>query len=382
MDFSLTSEQAALKDSIARFARDELNAGLAERDEARAFNAAGWKRCAEMGIQGLGVPARYGGKDADPITVIAALEGLGYGCEDNGLCFALNAHMWGCMSPLLAFGSERQKEHFLPGLSSGRSVGALAMSEPEAGSDAYAVKTTARRHGEHYVLEGHKIFVTNGPIADVTIVLATVDAAKGAHGVSAFLVEKAMAGAKVLGPIPKMGLNGAQMGELELRDCRIPVESRLGAEGAGLALFHHAMEWERGFILAAAVGAMQRQLEQCRRHVRSRRQFGRAIGSFQLVSTKLVDMHMRVETARLLLYKFGWLKAHERRAAMEAAMVKLHISEAWVQSCQDAIQLYGGYGYLKDTTVERDLRDAIASRIYSGTSEIQREVIAQWLGLS
>jgi hypothetical protein len=178
-----------------------------------------------------------------------------------------------------------------------------------------------------------------------------------------------------------MGLRTATMGELRLDACAVPAENRLGKEGAGLAVFGRAMEWERGFILASAVGAMQRQLEQCREQARSRRQFGQPIGSFQHVSGKLVDMHLRLETARMLLYKVAWLKSVERSTLLESAVAKLYISESWVQSSQDALQIHGGRGYLTETEVERDLRDALASRIYSGTSELQRRIIAQWMGL-
>jgi alkylation response protein AidB-like acyl-CoA dehydrogenase len=381
MDFSLTREQVELKEATMRFAAAELGADTLERDAAQTFDRAAWQRCAGHGIQGLPVAERYGGKGADPVTTLAALEGFGHGCRDNGLCFAISAHLWGCASPLLAFGSEAQKQRFLPALCDGRAIGALAMSEPDAGSDAYALKTTAERRGDRYVLNGRKSFVTNGPVADLIVVLASTNAGKGAHGISAFLVEKAAVGLRMSAPLGKMGLRTVAMGEFTLEECVVPLENRLGEEGAGLALFSHAMEWERGFILAPAVGAMQRQLEQCRRFVKGRRQFGQPIGHFQLVSSRLVDMQMRLETARLLLYKVGWLKTIGRRASMEAAMAKLHISEAWVQSCQDAIQIHGGYGYLQESGIERDLRDAIASRLYSGTSEIQRLVIAQWLGV-
>ena len=381
MNFSLTPAQVQLKESMARFAQAELSTDLQRRDRDQLFNRAGWQRCAEMGIQGLLTPQAYGGKGADPVTAVAALEGFGYGCLDNGLCFAVNAHLWGCSHPLLAFGTPAQKEKFLPGLCNGRWIGALAMSEPEAGSDAYSLRTSAERRGERYVLNGRKIFVTNGPLADVMVVLATLDPVKGAHGVTAFLVEKGTPGLECSAAVDKMGLRTAQMGELRLENCEVPAESRLGDEGAGLALFNHAMEWERGFILASAVGSMQRQLEQCRRHARTRRQFGKAIGAFQLVASKLVDMQMRLETSRMLLYRVAWLKSIDRRAIVEAAMAKLHISEAWVQTAEDALQIHGGYGYLTDTGVERDLRDAIASRLYSGTSEIQRQVIAQWMGV-
>ena len=382
MNFALTPQQAQLKESIGRFARAELNQDLLNREKAQVFNRAGWQRCAEMGIQGLPIPVCYRGQGADPLTIISALEGLGYGCKDNGLCFAINAQLWGCTFPISTFGTERQKERFLPGLCTGKWIGALAMSEREAGSDAYGLKTVAEHRGEHYLLNGRKMFVTNGPIADLILVLATVNPGKGAHGISGFLVENGVPGLTRGPAIDKMGLRTVPMGELLLENCAVPVENRLGQEGAGLALFNHAMEWERGFILASAVGAMQRQWEQCREYARTRRQFGQPIGAFQLVSNKLVDMQVRLETARMLLYKVGWLKTIERSAVMEAAMAKLYISEAWVQSCQDAIQLHGGYGYLTESEVERDLRDALASRLHSGTSEIQRQIIAQWMGLT
>ena len=380
MDFSFTPQQLQVKDSLARFARQELNQGLLEREKQQIFDSGGWRQCAAEGVQGLPIPRRYGGQEADPLTIIAALEGFGYGCEDNGLCFAINAHLWGCASPILAFGTESQKERFLPRLSKGDWIGALAVSERDAGSDAYSLKTSAKFSADRYLLTGRKIFVTNGPIADLILVLATIDPRKGALGITGFLVEKGSVGLTVGPAMEKMGLRTAPMGEVLLDDCAVPKENRLGQEGAGLALFNHAMEWERGFILATAVGAMQRQLEECRRYAKSRKQFGRPIAEFQLVSSKLVDMQMRLETARMMLYKVGWLKTIGRTAIMEAAMAKLCISEAWVQSCQDAIQIHGGYGYLADSEVERSLRDALGSRLYSGTSEIQRQLIGNWMG--
>jgi len=381
VNFSLTPEQVQLKESIARFAQAELNGDLVRRDREQQFNRAGWQRCADMGIQGLLVPTRHGGRSLDPVSAVAALEGFGYGCMDNGLCFAVNAHLWACAHPILTFGTELQRESLLPGLCNGKYIGAFAASEPEAGSDAYSLRTTAERRGDGYALSGHKIYVTNGPVADLFVVLATVDPAKAAHGVTAFLVEKGAPGLTCSAAVEKMGLRSAQMGELRLDNCIVHADRRLGGEGAGLALFNDSMEWERGFILASAVGAMQRQLEQCQRRAKTRRQFGKTIGSFQLVSNKLVDMQMRLATSRLLLYRLAWLKASGRRAIMEAAMTKLHISEAWVQSSEDALQIHGAHGYLAESGVERDLRDALASRIYSGTSEIQRQVIAQMTGV-
>jgi alkylation response protein AidB-like acyl-CoA dehydrogenase len=382
MDFGLSVEQSALRDSAAQFAREALNENMPARDKGQVFSPENWRRCAEFGIQGLPVPVRFGGKDADPVAIMTALEGLGYGCRDNGLCFALNAHLWGCVLPILKFGDEGQKGRLLPGLSAGGSIGALAMSEPEAGSDAYAIRTTAELRDGRYWLNGHKVFVTNGPVAHVFLVLATLDPSAGAKAITAFLVEKGTAGLVAGPPVDKMGLRTATMGEVKLENCAIPAENRLGREGAGLAVFGVAMEWERGFILSSAVGTMQRQFEECRQHARSRRQFGQPIGAFQHVSGKLVDMQLRLEASRMLLYKVGWLKSQDRTAILESAMAKLFISESWVQSSQDAIQIHGGRGYLTENEIERDLRDALASRIYSGTSELQRRMIAQWMGLA
>jgi len=381
MDFAFTPRQAELREAVIAMARAGLGRDLARRDREGGFDAEGWRRCAEAGLQGLPIERRWGGGGANVLEAAAAFEALGYACADNGLNFALGAHLWGCAMPLATFGSDAQKQRLLPELCSGRRIAALALTEPEAGSDAYSLQTRAARRGAGYVLNGRKVFVTNGPVADVVLVLATLDPAKKAHGVTAFLVEKGTPGL-TLGPaLEKMGLRTALMGEVRLDDCVLPPEGLLGREGGGLALFNHAMEWERGLILAPALGAMQRVLELTRARARERRQFDQPIGHFQLVSTKLVDMQLRLEAARLLLYKAAWLKSRGRPAIMEAALAKLSVSEAWVQACQDALQLHGGQGYLSETGIERELRDALASRIYSGTSEIQRQVVAQWMGL-
>ena len=255
------------------------------------------------------------------------------------------------------------------------------MTESGSGSDAYGLATTAERKGNKYLLSGGKMFVTNGPIADVVVVFATLDRAKGARGITAFLVEKDFPGLSVIRKVEKMGLRTASMGELALKNCEVPAENRLGKEGAGIAIFTHSMEWERSCIVAGAVGAMERQLEDCIRYARKRQQFGKPIGKFQLVASKIVDMKIRLETAKTLLYKVGWLKKEGRAVLMESAMAKLYISESWVQSCLDAIQIHGGYGYLTEFEVERELRDALGSKLYSGTSEIKRLIISQCLGL-
>jgi alkylation response protein AidB-like acyl-CoA dehydrogenase len=381
MDFAWSDEQARLRESIADFAAAELNKGYAERESRGEFNREGWMKCAEMGVHGLPVPERYGGMGMDALTSMAVLESLGYGCKDNGLVFSINAHMWTLEIPLLNFGTDEQKKRYLPRLTTGELIGANAMSEPDSGSDAYSLSTTADKRDGRYVLNGSKVFVTNGPIADVFIVYATVDRSKGPNGVTAFLVEKDFSGLSVGAHTQKMGLKTSPMCELYFDDCEVPEENRLGREGAGKNLFTDSMTWERSCILASAVGTMERILETCIRYANDRRQFGQPIGKFQLIASKIVDMKMRLETSRALLYKAGWMRSHGKSIFLEAAMAKLQISESWVQTAQDAIQIHGGYGYTAEYEMERELRDAVSSKLYSGTSEIQRLIIAPLLGL-
>lgn len=381
MDFSWSTEQQELREHILDFGRQQLRQDVTRLDREGRFDAESWKKCAAFGIQGLPVPEEFGGLGRDPLTTIYALEALGYVCRDNGLLFSINAHMWTCEMPLLAFGTEAQKRRFLPGLCSGQLIGGNAMSEPGAGSDAYSLRTTARRSGDSYVLNGSKLWVTNGPVADLLVVFANTSPTRDQSGISAFIVEAGTPGLRIGRHIEKMGLRTSPMAELFLDDCKVPEENRLGKEGAGRALFTHAMTWERGYILASAVGCMQRQLERCLEYARQRQQFGQPIGRFQLIADRLVNMQLRLETARALLYRVGWARTKGQSGLMEAALAKLYISESWVQSSQDAIQVHGANGYAVDYELERELRDAIGSRIYSGTSEIQRVIISGLLGL-
>jgi len=381
MDFSWSNEQIAFKEAVIRFAQKELNNDLVELDKKGEFPWDSWRKCAEFGIHGLPIPGEYGGSNADILTTMLAMEGLGYGCKDNGLIFAINAQMWSIQLPILTFGTEEQKRNYLPKLCSGSYIGAHGMTEPGSGSDAYSLETRAERGRGYYILNGTKMFVTNAPVADLALVFANVDRAKGIGGITAFLVEKGFPGLSVSREIEKMGLRTSVMGEVILDNCEVPVENRLGAEGAGVAIFNSSMEWERSCILASHLGAMERQLETCIKYAKERRQFGQQIGKFQSVANKIVDMKVRLETARLILYKVAWLKKIGQKPTMEAAIAKLYLSECFVQSSLDAIQIHGGYGYMTEFEVERDLRDSIGGRIYSGTSEIQKVIIARWLGL-
>ncbi len=381
MDFRWNEEQLKLKESIVAFARNELGVATADRNVKGGLPLDLWKKCGDFGIQGLPMPEEFGGSGADVLTTLLAMEGLGYGCLDNGLLFALNAQMWSVQIPILRFGSQHQKAEYLPGLISGDIVGAHGMTEPDSGSDAFSLTTRADLDGDTYVLNGSKTFVTNAPAADLFLVFATVDPRRGFFGITAFLIEKGTPGLSVGRPMEKMGLRSAPMAELALRDCRVPVAQRLGKEGNGGTIFKHSMAWERCCILASHVGTMQRQLEACIEYAKTRTQFGKPIGSFQAISHRIVDMKVRLESARLLLYRAGWLRAQGKEAESEVAMAKLCLSEALVQSSLDAIQIHGGYGYSSEAPFEADLRDAVASRIYSGTSEIQKEIIARAMDL-
>ncbi len=381
MDFSWNKEQIEYKNAVIKFAQQELNDGLIERDQQGHFSRENWVKCADFGLQGLPIPEKYGGANADIVTTMLVMEGLGYGCRDNGLIFALNAQMWSVQLPILSFGTEAQKEKYLPGLCRGELIAAHGMTEPDSGSDAYSLRTRAEKVDGGYVLNGAKTYVTSAPIADMAVVFATVDPSKGIGGITAFLVEKGTPGFSMSRNMHKMGLRTSPIGELILEDCFVPDENRLGKEGAGVSIFNGSMEWERSSILASNVGTMERQLQEAIRYARQRKQFGKPIGKFQSVANRIADMKVRLETARLILYKVAWLKSNGKSAVMEAAIAKLYLSECFVRSSEDAIRIHGGYGYMVESEVERDLRDAIGGTIYSGTSDIQRMVIARWMGL-
>lgn len=381
MDFGLTQEQIDYRNEVIRFARNELNDDVLHRDRLGEFSREAWKKCAHFGLQGLPVPAKYGGTEADALTIMIAMEALGYACLDNGLIFSLNAQMWSCQIPLVRSGTEQQKGRYLPGLCDGSLIGVQAMTEPGSGSDAFSLTTTARPIFDGWAISGTKTFITNAPVADVFIVFASTDREAGFAGLSAFIIERNTPGLSIGQTFKKMGLRTSPMSELVLDSCCVTHDAVLGNVGSGMALFNSSMDWERSCILASAVGSMERQLERSVQYARERKQFGRSIGKFQAVSHRIVDMKVRLETARLLLYRLAWLRDEGRSTAVESAMVKLYLSESFLQSSLDALQIHGGNGYMEEFELERDVRDAVGGRIYSGTSDIQRNIIAGGLGL-
>jgi hypothetical protein len=381
IDFELSEEQQELQNAAIEFARVELVDDVIRRDREEIFSRDGWKACARFGVQGLPVPAEYGGMGLGITEAIAVMEGLGYGARDQGLLFSLNAHLWTATLPIIFFGTEDQRKKYLPGLAGDALIAANGASEPDAGSDIFSMRMRAEKKGDHYHLNGTKTFVSNAPIANLFVVYATIDAGLGPMGITAFLVDRDTPGLSVTRKMEKMGLRTSPMSEVVFENCVVPVGNRLGREGRGVAVFECSMEWERGCILANYLGLMRRQLEQCIEHVRNRRQFGKPIGKFQSVANRIVDMKVRLDACRPLVYRIGRLKRMNKPAVLESSIAKLFVSESLVKSCQDALQIFGGYGYMVDQGIERDLRDALGSTLYSGTSEIQRNLIANSLGI-
>jgi len=381
VDFSATNEQRALEEEFSAFGREVLTK-LAHRIGGGGVSIRDvWRECAQHGLHGLVVDQTWGGRGLSASAALAALEGLGYGCTDNGILFAMGAQQWSFTLPLIRFGTHAQQAGYLPRICDGSLIATGAITEPNAGSDSLALETTATGAAGGYVLNGRKTLITSAPIADWFLVFAATDSDSGIGSTSAFLVASRQPGVIVHEPLMKMGLAAADMGDIEFRDCRLDADALVGEEGGGYAIFSTAMEWERTFILAPALGTMRRQLERCIQHAQTRRQFSHPLGDFQAVAHRIVSMKLRLDTSRLLLYRVAWLKEQGRPAAQESALAKLQVSEALLESSLDALQIHGGKGYLVREGLECDVRDAVAARLYSGTSEIQRNNIAASLGL-
>jgi L-prolyl-PCP dehydrogenase len=380
MEFEWTPAQRALHDEFRKLGEDKLNNIEPELAARERFRRAAWTALGDADVLALPVPPEHGGPGYDALTCAFALEGLGYGCRDLGLLISAGAHMWAVELPLLRFGTPAQRDRYLPGLASGKIIGAHAITETNAGSDALSLESTARRDGPAYVLRGRKRFVTNAMVADVFLVYATIDSRLGFSGVTAFVVDHDQRGLRVEAEVEKMGLRSSPWAQVVLDDCVVPEGQRLGSDKQGSRIFATVMAWERTLLLAPLLGAMARQVDNCAAYAKSRRQFGHRIAAFQSVSNRIVDMHIRLETARLLSYRAASdLAGCERSAFPEIA--KLYLSEAAIATFQDAVQVLGTRGYTTATDVERGLRDVLGTRISSGTSDLQRWVIAAKLGL-
>ncbi|MDH3704661.1 MAG: acyl-CoA dehydrogenase family protein [Acidimicrobiia bacterium] len=358
-------------------ARDDVAAA----DRGSSFWTEGWRRCADRGIQGMTVDRVHGGQGRDRVDALLTFEGLGYGSQDQGLVFGVACQTWAVLAALDAGASDAQRHELLPGLCSGELIGAFAMTELDSGSDTFALACAAERTADGYRLSGRKAYVTLAPVADVVIVFATVDPGLGRWGITAFLVDTSLPGVDIDHPREKMGLRTTPFGDVVLTDVDVPESARLGPEGSGGAIFNAAMESERAYLFALQLGQLERQLDDTIAHARSRRQFDRAIGDFQAVSHRIADMKARHEQARLLLYKTALLDELGRASSLTAALTKLAATEGAVASGLDAVMTMGARGYLTETGLERELRGAIGGMIYSGTSDIQRNIVAKLMGV-
>ncbi|MGQ9674217.1 MAG: acyl-CoA dehydrogenase family protein [Chloroflexota bacterium] len=381
MDFALSEEQKSIYKTVKEFAARETAPSAEERDRKGDFFWEGWRKMGKMGLLGMPYPEEYGGGGAGALTTALAMEAFTAGGGDSGTALSWGAHTILCGVPIWKLGTEEQKRKYLPALASGETVGGFGLTEPEAGSDAASIKTSAVRRGDEWVLNGTKMFITNGPIGDFFIVLAVSDKALGAKGgVSAFIVEKGFPGFSVGKELDKMGNRTSPTSELIFDDCRVPAENLLGPEGWGFGAVGLAtLEWERAVMLAPCIGSMEYQLECCIRHAKERVQFGKPIAQFQLVQDKLAQIKMYLEASRLLIYRTCWLKDQEQPAMVDAAIVKMFVGEAVNKVSEMAVQVFGGYGYIREYPVERAYRDARLATLGAGTTEVQKVIVSRAL---
>jgi alkylation response protein AidB-like acyl-CoA dehydrogenase len=374
VDFSLSDEQEALHASMLRLGRDVIAPGAAERDQTGEWDPAVWKGLAAAGVPGMPIPEEYGGSGGSIIDCCLVNEALGEGGRDGGLGLSLGAHWVIGTVPIWLHGTEEQKRRYLPGLSDGSLMGAWASTEPEAGSDSGAIKTTARRDGDDWVLNGTKIFITNGPIADVCTVLA-----KAPEGATAFIVDaKTNPGFKVGRELDKLGCRSSPTAEIHLDECRVPASAVLGDVGNALwKIAFECFDWERTVMLAGVVGGMKATLDDAIRYAKQREQFGKPIAHHQVIAHKLAQMEINRQVVKNAVYKAAWLKQAGKEHMVEASVAKALAGTLSVENALESIQIHGGYGYLKDFPAERALRDAKLTSLGGGTTEIQKMIISR-----
>jgi len=374
MNFSLKDEHVMLRKLYREFAEKEVKPLAAEIDEEERFPIETVKKLAKCGMLGIPIPKEYGGSGSDNIAYAMAVEELAKFCGTTAVI--VSAHTSLCAVPILEFGTEEQKRKYLPDLASGRKLGAFGLTEPNAGTDAAGQQTTAVLDGDHYILNGSKIFITNSGYADVYIIIAMTDKSKGLRGISAFIVEADYEGFEVGKKELKMGIRGSATSELIFTNCRIPKENLLGKISKGFSIAMKTLDGGRIGIASQALGLAQGALDETVGYTKERKQFGRAISKFQNTQFELASMDTKTEAARLLVYKAAYMKDMKMKYSKEAAMAKLFAAEVAMEVTTKAVQFHGGYGYTREYPVERMMRDAKITEIYEGTSEVQKMVIA------
>jgi butyryl-CoA dehydrogenase len=377
MEIELTEEQQLLRETVRRFAEEVVAPRAKEIDASGEFPIDFFRRAAELGLAGVAVPEEYGGAGMDTVAYCVAIEEISRVCASSGVILSVNNSL--VCDPLLQFGNVEQKREFLTPLASGAKLGCFALTEPEAGSDAGALRTTARRDGDDYVLDGSKVFITNGTHADLALVFATTDPALKHRGICCFVVDMASEGFGRGHHEYKLGVQASGTTQLYFEGLRVPARQRVGEEGEGFRIAMATLDGGRVGIAAQAVGIAQGAFEAALAYAKEREQFGRPIADFQAIQFYLADMAMELDAARLLVYKAAWAKETQKRYSLEAAQAKLFASEMAQRVTNKALQIHGGYGYTRDYDVERFFRDARITEIYEGTSEIQKMVIADWI---
>lgn len=375
MNFLLTEEQEMIRKMVRDFAENEVAPTAAERDEEQRFDRSIFEKMAELGLTGIPWPEKYGGIGADYLSYVIAVEELSR--VDASVGVTLSAHISLASWPIYKFGTEEQKEKYLRPLAEGKYIGAYALTEPGSGSDAASMKTTAQRDGDHYILNGSKIFITNGGEAEVYIVFALTDPEKKHRGCSAFIVEKGTPGFTMGKKENKLGIRSSPTLEIIFDNCRVPKENLLGKEGEGFKIAMMTLDGGRNGIAAQAVGIAQGALDASIAYAKERKQFGKPIAAQQAIAFKIADMATKVEAARLLTYQAAWRESEGLSYGKESAMSKLFAGDTAMEVTTEAVQVFGGYGYTKDYPVERYMRDAKITQIYEGTNEIQRLVISK-----
>jgi alkylation response protein AidB-like acyl-CoA dehydrogenase len=378
MDFDLTSEQSMIKRTIREFAVEEVAPGAMERDKTKQFPTEIFKKLGDLGMLGLPFPEEYGGAGADAVSFAIVTEELSKACASTGISYSAHISLGG--APINLFGTEKQKQEYLVPISTGQSLGAFGLTEPNAGSDAGGTQTTAIKDNGEYLINGSKCFITNASYAKHLALTAITGGKDGLKEISAIIVPTDSPGFSIIDNYEKMGLNASNTTELVMENVQVPVENLLGKEGEGFKQFLITLDGGRIGIGAMAVGIAQAAYEKALKYATERKQFGRPISKFQAIQFKLADMAMKIELARNMVYKAAWLKDQGRPFSKEASMCKLYASEIAMEVADQAVQIHGGYGYMREYEVERYMRDAKLLEIGEGTSEVQRMVIARLIG--
>ena len=379
MDFMLTKQHEMARTLFREFAEKEVKPLAQEVDETEIFPRATVEKMAKAGFMGIPVPKEYGGQGCDILTYAMCVEELSKVCGTTGVI--VSAHTSLCCDPILTYGTEEQKQKYLPDLASGRKIGAFGLTEPSAGTDASMQQTTAKLDGDEYVLNGTKVFITNAGYADTYVVIAMTDKSKGTKGISAFIVEKGTPGFSIGKKERKMGIRGSATCELIFENCRIPKENMLGKEGQGFKIAMATLDNGRIGVASQALGIAEGAIEECVKYVMERKQFGKKIGQMQNTQFELADLATKAEAVKLLVYEAACEKDAGRPYSHLAAMAKYFAGSSASDITRRCVQLFGGYGYTRDYPIERMMRDAKITEIYEGTSEVQKIVIANWLKL-